>query len=737
MLKLIDLRTLITGLLDRNQYGFNPYSIPVLIVGTLVLAVGIFILKQRWKSLINFSLFIFCLSIFFWLSGFFVFYSLKDSLLAVNLYRYYIFLGVSFIASSIYFFSVVWVDLWQKQKGFVYFGLISSFVFYVLGCTTTHVAKSVEPHFWGYYPKYGVIGLVFFLFFLVYFVAAFFNFGYRLIKPIPRIPRSQMKVVFIAFAISFTGSVDYITKFFPMSAYPFGFIPVGIWTMIISFAIVKYRMLDIHTVIHKTLLWMTTTIAFVAPMFFLAFWLHGWMRSLPKGLFMLVVFLLLALFVPYIRIIQPIIDQWFERRRWNLNVVFQEFTNELTKLKTLEELSRHILQTIRRTIYPEDANLLLWDEEKNECLVFTGDGKALSVDCAVSRQFFNFLGSYNRLVFSDYVHADPRLEEIKDEAVQYFESSNAKVCVPIVLEGNLIGAINLSQKANLKDYSQNEVRFLSELRGSAAIAISNSLRLIAMQASLRKWNEELDKQVKERTKQLEDAQSQLIQAEKLATIGTLAGGVAHEINNPLAAILTNAQMLLADNMSLEAKESLELIEEAAERCRVIVQKLMKYSRKSPGEDIRDGINLSDVVETTLSLLKYQLEQENVEVEMDLKIKSNIQANANELSQVFTNLIVNARDAVVSKSNGRKIVIQGEENDSKVVVHVEDNGSGIPPEVIPKIFDPFFTTKDVGKGTGLGLSIVHGIIQKHGGKIEVKSKVGTGTRISLIFPKGHR
>ncbi len=720
--------------LEPGLYVFNPYAVPVMVVGILVLATGIFILKQNRASRANFSFFILCLFIFVWLSGFSLIYSITNPGLAVQIYRHYTFLGVIGIASSIYFFSVVWLDFWEKQKRFVVFGYAASFLFYILAFTTNHVATYTQRFFWGFYPRYGILGAAFFVLFAVYFFAAFFNFAHRLKHPIPNVQKSQIKAVILAFCFAFTGTVDYLPKLTGFGIYPFGYLSVFFWISIIAYAIVKYKMMDIQTVIHKTFLWLATSLTFLAPIAVISYFLHDWFVTLPTGGFAFLVFCFMVAFVPYVRFVQPYIDQWFERRRWNLNQVFKQFTDELIHLKNLEDLANHILQTIRRTLYPEDANLLLWDEGKSECLVFTSEGKVLKVDCQKNENFFSFLGSYGSVMISDLVDIDPRLESVRLEAHHYFRDANAKVCAPIVLDERLIGAINLGQKVNLKEYASAEIRFLSDIRGSAAIAISNSLRLIAMQANLRKWNEELDKQVKERTKQLQDAQAQLIQAEKLATIGTLAGGVAHEINNPLAAILTNAQMLLADNLNLETKESLELIEEAAERCRVIVQKLMKYSRKSPEEELREIVSVNDVIENTISFLKYQFDQENIKIETDLKASAAVHGNANELAQVFTNLILNARDAVLERIGERTIQIRTEENETEISAEVEDNGTGISPEVIPKIFDPFFTTKDVGKGTGLGLSIVHGIVQKHGARIDVKSKVGVGTKISVIFPK---
>ncbi len=720
-------------LLSPSVYTFSWYAVPTLIVAAVILAIGSFVLKQSFKSQTNQSFFLLCAALFVWLTGYSCIYMLDQEDIALTAYRYYTFLGVAFIGFSVYLFSVLWLQLWEKQKYFVIFSFMLSAFFYIAAWTTDWVVPSIDQYFWGFYSHYGPLGIVFFATFVAFFFIAFFNFIYRLRNPIPSVQKSQIKAVLLSFCVALTGAFDFVPKMVHVSLYPFGYLSALLWILIMAYAIVKYKVMDIQTVIHKTLLWLATSVIFLAPIALVSYAAWGWLSQLSAAWFALITFCFVVAFVPYVRFVQPYIDQWFERRSWNLNQVIKQFNDELIHLKTIEDLSNHILQTIKRTIYPADLDLLLWDEGGKESLVFTGDAKAVKYDARKFHDFFRFLESYDAVILEDYIEIDPRLEAARGPARHYFSATQGIVCVPVVLNEKLIGVINLRQKANLKNYSREEIRFLSDLRGSATIAISNSLRLIAMQANLRRWNEELEKQVEERTRELKDAQGKLIQAEKLATIGTLAGGVAHEINNPLAAILTNAQMLLSEKMDPASMESLQLIEEAAERCRIIVQKLMKYSRKSPQGESFESVDLNEATEQTIALLQYQLEQDNVKLVKKLNARGAVQGNANELSQVLTNLILNARDALRNRPDA-VIEVRTFEKDGKTIVEVEDNGEGIPKEILSKIFDPFFTTKDVGKGTGLGLSIVQGIVEKHNAQIEVKSKVGSGTVMTVIFSK---
>jgi len=288
-----------------------------------------------------------------------------------------------------------------------------------------------------------------------------------------------------------------------------------------------------------------------------------------------------------------------------------------------------------------------------------------------------------------------------------------------------IGKGNLDVKIETK--SKTEIGELADTFNKMTLELSRAKK------ELMELNLHLEEKVKERTRQLKEAESQLIQSAKMATIGTLAGGVAHEINNPLGAILTNTQMLLMEVKDPEQQKELKLIEEGTKRCRDIVRTLLKYSRKPEFDEFK-SINLNNIIADTCNLVQHQLDKENIKIEVEYGEIPNINGNSNELQQVFTNLILNARDAIKKTGKPGKITIRTFQEGIFIVSQVIDNGCGIPKENMDRIFDPFFTTKDVGEGTGLGLAISYKIIEKHNGKVEVSSKVDKGTTFTIRFPK---
>jgi two-component system NtrC family sensor kinase len=221
----------------------------------------------------------------------------------------------------------------------------------------------------------------------------------------------------------------------------------------------------------------------------------------------------------------------------------------------------------------------------------------------------------------------------------------------------------------------------------------------------------------------------LLQAEKMAAVGQLAGGVAHEINNPLGGILAFAQLMLQDERPEGDKESLRLIQDAALRAKRIVESLLRFSRQ-PREDERGEVDLARVADDALFLMQSQMKSGRLDFTKDLAPALAI-GNANLLQQIVVNLLVNAMQAVGNE--GRITVTSGRSASGRVHVTVADSGPGVPTEIQGRIFEPFFTTKPEGQGTGLGLSICYRIAEEHGGSIHYEPAPGGGASFVVEIP----
>ncbi len=231
--------------------------------------------------------------------------------------------------------------------------------------------------------------------------------------------------------------------------------------------------------------------------------------------------------------------------------------------------------------------------------------------------------------------------------------------------------------------------------------------------------------------------NQLLQKEKLASIGQLAGGVAHELNNPIGGILVFSQMLLMETDKKDAHyQDIKEIEEAAKRCRDIVRNLLDFARKSPGEDsnVKSEVDVHEAFEKALKFAKLGFKHKKVTIEENWDPKlPKVLGDTNKLTQVFLNLLQNAEQASEDKKAVIKITGQLEKSSGMVSISIQDNGGGIDPKNMKKIFDPFFTTKDPGSGTGLGLSICYNIVEEIGGQIDVESEKGEGAKFTVRIP----
>jgi two-component system NtrC family sensor kinase len=248
----------------------------------------------------------------------------------------------------------------------------------------------------------------------------------------------------------------------------------------------------------------------------------------------------------------------------------------------------------------------------------------------------------------------------------------------------------------------------------------------------------LERQVQDRTAALRAAQDQLVRTEKLTSLGKLSASIAHEINNPLAGILTFAKLIVRtleagapdDATRRSLVKHLLLVERETERCSAIVRSLLDFARERPLA-LKD-LNLNAVVDEAVQLLANQVQIQGVALEKRLGSIPLVEGDFGQLRQACVNVIMNACDAM---AHGGRLAIESAvvEGGRWVEVSFKDSGPGIPPDQLSKIFDPFFTTKE--RGTGLGLSVVYGIVERHGGKIEIQTEVGKGTRVVLrLSPK---
>ncbi len=342
--------------------------------------------------------------------------------------------------------------------------------------------------------------------------------------------------------------------------------------------------------------------------------------------------------------------------------------------------------------------------------------------------------------------------DVSPELRRDLAAVGAVLAMPLELRGELTGVLTAGEKRSCLRWSAEDLEFLGAVANHAAIALENA-RSYEVLVDL---NARLEERVRERTAQLEvmhqelasayaelkSAETQLVHSEKMASLGRLVAGVAHEINNPVSFIATSVAPLRrrlaeaaveapADVVPLlrEAEEIADVMARGAERTAAIVRDLRSFSRL--GEAKRKPADLHEGLEVSLRLLESRW-RGRVTIHRDYGAMPLIECDPGQLNQVFMNVLANACDATAANGN---IWITTRREGDEAVVTVRDDGVGMTPEVRAHVFDPFFTTKDVGGGTGLGLAISHGVVTAHGGRIEVESAPGAGATFRIILPVG--
>ncbi|MGE0494077.1 MAG: ATP-binding protein [Vulcanimicrobiota bacterium] len=299
-----------------------------------------------------------------------------------------------------------------------------------------------------------------------------------------------------------------------------------------------------------------------------------------------------------------------------------------------------------------------------------------------------------------------------------FPDTVSLLAAPLTSESGPIGAILLGAP-EADHYNRQHHDLLVLISSHASVAYSNALHVEA---------------IIEARQRLEESQAQLIQSGKMAAVGVLAAGVAHELNTPLGAIqlaVTAAAEQLEEKPQA-ALRKLETADKAAQRARDIIDKLLVFSRRS--DQVEETVDLEEVVRSTLDLAELKLARDGVKLDVYTQPGLNLLGDGNEIQQVLLNLVLNARDAVLACDQGqRRIVITTQSTGDEVVLTVNDTGVGMTPEQTARIFEPFFTTKPLGQGTGLGLAVSHQIVAKHRGRFEVQSRPGSGSAFSVFFP----
>jgi len=319
------------------------------------------------------------------------------------------------------------------------------------------------------------------------------------------------------------------------------------------------------------------------------------------------------------------------------------------------------------------------------------------------------------LVVSD-VRTSPDLLPAARPVVEA-EGIRGFISIPIRARDRILGTLSIGRQTP-DTFSEEEVALLESAADQIGMALDNA---------------RLYSEIRRQLEELRRTQAELIHAEKLAAVGELAAGVAHEINNPLTTILGEVQLLLLGHLGKEIKERLQVVSDETLRAARIVQNLLLFAGRYPPQ--RSLCAVADQIRRILDLKGYHLRTDDIRVETQFEPVPTVWADENQLQQVFLNLVQNAHQAMKTAHGRGTLVIRLRSLESGVRVEVLDDGPGISVEHLPRLFDPFFTTKPPGEGTGLGLSVSYRIVTEHGGRLWAENRPDAGAAFFVELPVG--
>ncbi|TET08338.1 GAF domain-containing protein [Candidatus Aerophobetes bacterium] len=639
------------------------------------------------------------------------------------------FMVVGAFAMPIIFYSFVrsFLEI-RKQKIWLYLGAVlyvSLFTANAMG----HFAKEAYVSEGVFYYEYELGIAVYFAgvswFFFVGLAAFNLIQSYRKVKD--SFYRNRLKYLLLGILIMAAGIVTNLTK---LGKYPLDISLNVINALLLTYVILKYKLLDINIIIRKGFVYFTLTAIIASVYLFTIFILERLLRGVVSiSLIAVLMAIGIALiFQPLRDFLQRWIDRLFFREKFDYYQILREFTQKMVTILDLDNLANSTVNTIGKTMQTDKVAILLTNKKEFNLKGSLGLDKSFASSFKLERDnpLLAYMAKKREILARGNIDIIPQLKGLWESKIRELEMLEAELFIPLITKDNLIGIIILGKKLSEDSYSEEEYALLSTVAQEASVAFENARlygEIEEAKIKLQNWGEELERKVKEKTEELEHSQALVLQSEKLAGLGQLAAGVAHEIRNPLGIIATSMYYLneILPEKRKEVKKHFHIVESEIDRCQTIINNLLEFSRTSNIEV--EPVDINTLLNMTLSLVEKELFGHDIRLIKKMESVPKIKANLDEIKQVFLNLILNATQAM-PKGGELRIITSG--HNDKVRIKITDTGMGISKENLDKIFNPFFTTKEPGEGTGLGLAFVHTIIERYGGTIRVESEKGKGT-----------
>jgi len=519
----------------------------------------------------------------------------------------------------------------------------------------------------------------------------------------------------------------------PVSISRFGIYCMIIGCTIIAYAIVRFRLMDIEVIIKKGFIYSVLMAVIIGVYSFLIFFgknvfqttlgINQWVATIITA------FVIAVGYKPLETYITNITDKYFFRKKYDYQKTLKDSSEAMNLLTDIDRLVKLTTRIVARRMELEETSTLIYDEPHHRYLVRAAEGKSrdlLGTTYSDNFELFKHLFSSKQILLKDEVvntlnsklvmpDERKRLTTIRKD----MEKLHAQICVPSITRGKymgnkLVAVFCMGTKKSGDMYSNEDIQLLSTLSNQAAVAVENAI----MYSDLMKQFQEL-----------KETKDQLVQSEKLAALGTMAAGIAHEIRNPLTSLQLFVEMMAERFDDHEFRQKFtQIVPPEVERLNRIVNDLVSFAK--PSKLIMEPAQVNDILEKTIRLSEISFKKLNVKVIKEFGPVPAVMCDQQKLMQIFLNLILNGAQ---SMTTGGTLTVRTYFDDlgKNVCIDIKDTGNGISEENLKKIFAPFFTTKE--GGTGLGLAITKRIIDEHKGEIKIKSIVGEGTTFTVELP----
>ncbi len=687
----------------------NRFALIALSSSLIMFALAVFVLMKGWKKKVHRAFFVFNASAAFWIFNTFILCFLRDRQLAWT-WKNICYVVVAFIPPLFAHLIFVIIGEEAKQKNILKLSYVISTSFSVLSLTELFI-RDIRP----WLPNFNFVpvpGLLFH-FFIMFFYGLVGYAHYRvwiLWRMVTGHTKTQLLYVLVGFVVGFLGTVIYFLLLYGINLeiyIPHDLVTL-LYSFILSYAIVRHQLLDIEVVIKRTLVFAGLVGAVVVVVSMVAFVSQDLLArfvAIPKWLSnVLAAGIIAATYGRLRNWLVEVTDRYLFQKKYDYKELLRKFSDEVAVgIRDLKQLVEMTVERLTETVKLGGCSLLLLNRDTHKYeLVASKGSNGQQVALEEQEPFIAFLRQTR-----EPIGLDGQLGKVRfpDEVGERLKQLNARLCLPLIVHEDLIGVLCLGKKKSDEEFTDDDVGILMTLVSTLAIAVSNAQLF-----------DELSK-----------TQAEAAQKEKLAVIGTLAAGLAHEIKNPLTAIKTFTEFLHIHFDDPEFRRKFQrIVGKEVERINYLVQQLLEFAKPTPAQMI--PVNVVSLLDETLELFSNELIQRHIHVQRRYTESCIFIGDPRQLRHIFVNLILNGIQAI---NDSGTLTVEATQEDGKLLVRVIDTGCGIAPEDLPQVFEPFFTTKT--KGSGLGLAVVKRIVEEYKGRISMESQLAKGTTMTLSLP----